>query len=228
MGMLHIIRTPHPEYVVSLTFTLNPRDWRVSQCQWICHNFCSSRMRWEGLKSWIQAVFTTVYSLQSSLLLFSLEKRGESLPGAVNPAQPVKSCHLHVHRISSQTTREEGRERKGWKFTASWTYATHCPAMTMCAFFPVKVSYLSQLNWEATTNLAHDQGAFWVTIPNEVSSLVGGLPDTPTMRTVGCLIPGHGLPGPALQQPTKGRTGGRSTPWFIITTTSCKTAPTQE
>lgn len=52
---------------------------------------------------------------------FLLGEEGGYLPGAVNSAQPVKSCHLHVHRLSSQTTQEEGRERerKGWKLTAS-------------------------------------------------------------------------------------------------------------
>lgn len=50
---------------------------------------------------------------------FLLGEEGGYLPGAVNPAQTVKSCHLRMHQSSSQTTREEGRERKGWKLTAS-------------------------------------------------------------------------------------------------------------
>lgn len=50
---------------------------------------------------------------------FLLGEEGGYLPGAVNPAQPVKSCHLHMHQNSSQTIQEEGRERKGWKLTVS-------------------------------------------------------------------------------------------------------------
>lgn len=50
---------------------------------------------------------------------FLLGEEGGYLPEAVKPAQPVKSCHLHVRWISSQSTQEEGRERKGWKLTAS-------------------------------------------------------------------------------------------------------------
>lgn len=188
MGMLHIIRIPHPEHVVPLTFTVNPRDWRVSQCQWICYHFCSSRMRWEGLKSWIQAVFTTVYSLKFSLLLFYLEKRGDvcleqwTLPSQSNPVTCTGTrSALRPHG------RKGGRGRDGSSQLPEHMQLTALPWQCV-HFFPVKISYLSQLNWEARTNLAHVQGTFLVTIPNEVSSLVGGLPDTPTTRTVGSLL----------------------------------------
>lgn len=176
----HFVRTPHPEHGVPLTFTMSTRDWAVSRCQWICHHFCSSRTRWEGPKVRIQAV---LIAIQPAAFLLGEEK--EQLPGAANSAQPGKSCHLHMHQSSSQITREEGRERKGWKLTASWTYTTHRPHHSKAwSFSSESKSPESAKLRTLRQTLPMFGNAFLVTVPNEINRLVEGLANTPAPRTV--------------------------------------------
>lgn len=172
----NFVRTPHPEHAVPLTLTASTRDWAVSRCQWICHHFCSSRMRWEGLKACIWVVLTTT---QPAAFLPGEER--EQLPGAVNSAQPAKSCHLHMQQGSSQTTREEGR---GGRDGSSQLPERMWPTPTTACFFSseskLPESAILRTLWQTLPMFSN---VFWVTIPNEITRLAGGLANTPKLRT---------------------------------------------